>query len=137
MAMLLISILFAAACTFLAARVTPLPLTNQILSRTNVTIIDVVVSLFLGVAGGMALVTALPEILVGVAVAAALIPPIAVVGLGIGLGNMSVITGSLLLTFSNLFGLKAGSIVALLSKASLLGDTTRNRRQGVTGSTCY
>ncbi|MDG7001042.1 MAG: TIGR00341 family protein [Nitrososphaerota archaeon] len=114
--MLLLSILFAAACTFLASRVTPLALTDQILSRTHVTDIDVIVSLFLGVAGGMALVTALPEILVGVAVAAALIPPMAVVGLGIGLDNMTVVTGSLLLTLSNLFGLKAGSIAALLSK---------------------
>ena len=114
--MLLISILFAAGCTFFAAHIIQLPLTDQILSRTSVSDIDVAVSLVLGVAGGMALVTALPEILVGVAVAAALIPPMAVVGLGIGLGNTSIIVGSLLLTLSNLFGLKAGSIVALLSK---------------------
>lgn len=114
--MLFVSILFAAACTFLAAHLTHLPLTNEILSRTNVTDIDVAVSLVLGVAGGMAIVTALPEILVGVAVAAALIPPMAVVGLGIGLGDASIVVGSLLLTLSNLFGLKAGSIIALLSK---------------------
>ena len=40
----------------------------------------------------------------------------AVVGLGIGLGEPNIIVGSLLLTLSNLFGLKAGSILALLSK---------------------
>lgn len=114
--MLSISILFAAACTFLASHITHLPITSEILSRTNVNDIDVGVSLVLGVAGGMAIVTALPEILVGVAVAAALIPPMAVVGLGVGLGNASIVIGSLLLTLSNLFGLKAGSIVALLSK---------------------
>lgn len=114
--MMAISILFAAACTLIASFVVQLPLTPQIVSRTQVTDIDVAVSLFLGVAGGMAIVSALPEILVGVAVAAALIPPMAVVGLGIGIGDNSIIIGSLLLTFSNFFGLKAGSILALLSK---------------------
>ncbi len=118
MSMLAASILFAAACTFIASQVfrLPLNLTDQITSRTQVTDIDVAVSLFLGVAGGMAIVSALPEILVGVAVAAALVPPMAVVGLGIGLGDISIIIGALLLTFSNFFGLKAGSILALLSK---------------------
>ena len=116
MIILIVSILFAAACTFIAAHVTKLPMTSEILSRTQVNDIDVAVSLVLGLAGGMALVSALPEILVGVAVAAALVPPMAVVGLGIGLGEPNIIVGSLLLTLSNLFGLKAGSILALLSK---------------------
>ncbi len=37
----LISVVFAPACTFPAAHVYKLPLTNEILQRTNVTEIDV------------------------------------------------------------------------------------------------
>ncbi|MDQ3838467.1 MAG: DUF389 domain-containing protein [Thermoproteota archaeon] len=38
----------------------------------------------------LALITAIPEIIVGVAIAVALIPPAAVTGIGIGLGSFDI-----------------------------------------------
>ena len=44
----------------------------------------------LGIAGGLALITAIPEIIVGVAIAVALVPSATVTGIGIGLGSIDI-----------------------------------------------
>lgn len=102
--------------TLVASAFIPLSLTAQILQRTNVTVLDVVVALLLGVAGGLALLTKLPEILVGVAVAVAFIPPAVVAGISLALGRSELSVGALLLTLSNLFGLKVGEMLTIGAK---------------------
>jgi uncharacterized hydrophobic protein (TIGR00341 family) len=111
-----ISIAVAATITVVASTFIPLSLTDQILQRTHVTILDVMVALLLGVAGGLALLTEIPEILVGVAVAVAFIPPATVAGIALGLGRSDLFVGAFFLTISNLFGLKVGEMLTIKAK---------------------
>ena len=114
--LLVTSILVAAVTTYAASLISTLEVGEQILLRGNVTLLDIIFAVLLGVAGGMAIVSFLPQSLVGVAVAVALIPPNTVTGIGIALGSMELAIGALLLTLTNLFGLKAGGILILLLK---------------------
>jgi uncharacterized hydrophobic protein (TIGR00341 family) len=111
-----VAMAFSAVCTLVASAVIPLSLTDQILLRTHVTILDVLVAVLLGVAGGLALLTEIPELLVGVAVAVAFIPPTTVAGIAIALGRPDLFAGAFFLTMSNLFGLKVGEIITLRAK---------------------
>lgn len=110
------SILISAFVTFVSSRFISLTITSEILIRSNTTLLDWVIALILGVAAGLALVTDLPEILVGVAVAVALVPPAAVCGIGLALDKPHLFIGALLLTFTSLYGLNVGSILLLLLK---------------------
>jgi len=77
---------------------------------------DIGIGLILGLAGGLALVTAVPEILVGVGVASALLPPAAVAGIGLALMNNGLFFGALILTMVYLVGLELGCTIMLRVK---------------------
>lgn len=91
-------------------------LTVEITSRTSPNLFDLAVALASGAAGAYAVArkdvaTALP----GVAIAAALVPPLCVIGVGIAVGDARVTGGSTLLFFTNLIAITlAGSITLLL-----------------------
>ena len=91
-------------------------MTNEIVSRTEPTLIDLFVALASGAAGAYALArkevaAALP----GVAIAAALMPPICTIGAGLALRNPGVAGGAALLFLTNLVAIGvAGSLVFLL-----------------------
>jgi uncharacterized hydrophobic protein (TIGR00271 family) len=91
-------------------------LTGEIMARTQPTLLDLAVALASGMAGAYALArkdvsAALP----GVAIAAALMPPLGVVGLGLSLGNAQVTGGALLLFVANIASISlAGAIVFML-----------------------
>lgn len=96
----------------LLALALPLPfqtVTTEIAARTRPTTLDLVIAVFSGLAG--AVVTVAPRsrlsgAVPGVAVAVALVPPLAVTGYGIGTGwNWPIIRGSLLLYGANLAGI--------------------------------
>jgi uncharacterized membrane protein len=72
--------------------------------------------LILGLAGGLALVTALPEILIGVGVASALLPPAAVTGIGLALMDSTIFWGALTLTIVYMVGLQLGCTIMLRIK---------------------
>lgn len=91
----------------------PLPLTQAILIRTSVRPFDLIVAIALGVASALGLQTKLPEALVGVAVAAALVPPLAVAGLALAIGYLSYGAQAFLLAMTYLFGLEVGGILTL------------------------
>lgn len=110
------SIIASALVAYAGSHFIPLGFTNEILSRSSVSVLDVVIALVLGVAAGLALVTDLPEALVGVAVAVALVPPAAVSGIGLALGQTSVFVGALLLVLTSLYGLNAGGVMLLMLK---------------------
>ena len=93
-----------------------LPLTSQIALRGQTTLIDVVIGLVLGLAGGLALVTVVPEILVGVGVASALLPPASVSGIGLALFDGGLFWGALTLTIVYLIGLQLGCTLMLRAK---------------------
>jgi uncharacterized hydrophobic protein (TIGR00271 family) len=94
----------------------PQSITPEMLARTRPTLLDLAVALASGMAGAYALArkdvsAALP----GVAIAAALMPPLATVGLSLAMGDLRASGGSLLLFAANIAAISlAGGVVFLL-----------------------
>ena len=81
-------------------------ITEQILSRTHPNLLDLWIAIFSGIAA--AYVHARRDLyqnLAGVAIAVALVPPLAVTGIGLGQGNLTLFGGALLLFLANLIGI--------------------------------
>lgn len=76
-------------------------ITGEIAGRTRPTLFDLLVALLSAVAGAYALIRGRGGTVVGVAIAIALMPPLAVVGFGIATQNWTVFAGSLLLFMTN------------------------------------
>ena len=75
--------------------------TPEILARTQPTLFDLLVAVLSGLAGGYATVSRKGETIVGVAIATALMPPLAVAGYGMALGNWNVAGGAWMLLLTN------------------------------------
>jgi uncharacterized hydrophobic protein (TIGR00271 family) len=102
--------------------------THEIAARTHPNLFDLAVALASGAAGAYAVArkdvaTALP----GVAIAAALVPPLGVVGIGLAIGDPSIAGGGGLLFITNLIAITLVSSITLL----LLGfrPTARAERE--------
>ncbi len=108
----LIAVLFAA----LLVLVSPIQnVTPEIAARTRPNLFDLMVALFSALAGAYAMIRGRAGTVVGVAIATALMPPIAVVGFGLATWNWTVFAGSLLLFGTNLITIAvAAAIVARL-----------------------
>lgn len=106
----------SASLTIIASFFIDLPITNEILIRTTTLPIDVIIGVLLGIAGGIAMVSTVPGILVGVAIAAALVPPATVTGIGIAFFDWEIFSGGLLLTSSNIIGLILGCMIVFFLK---------------------
>jgi len=92
----------AVAFTALIVAISPLQApTPEIVSRTRPNLFDLLVALFAGLAGSFALIRGRGETVVGVAIATALMPPLAVVGYGIATRNMPVGAGAFALFVTN------------------------------------
>jgi uncharacterized hydrophobic protein (TIGR00271 family) len=91
-------------------------ITSEMLARSRPTLLDLGVALTSGLAGAYALArkdvsAALP----GVAIAAALMPPLATAGLSLALGNFGVAGGAMLLFATNIAAISlAGGLVFLM-----------------------
>ncbi|MEE4317725.1 MAG: TIGR00341 family protein [Erythrobacter sp.] len=88
-----------------AALVFPSPIqtiTSEIAARTRPNLFDLFVALFSALAGAYALIRGREGTIVGVAIATALMPPLAVVGFGLATFNWTVFSGALLLFVTNL-----------------------------------
>jgi uncharacterized hydrophobic protein (TIGR00271 family) len=79
--------------------------TSEILARTQPNLFDLLVALFSGLAGGYAVITRKGEAIVGVAIATALMPPLAVVGFGLATSNMAIAGGAFFLFMTNLLAI--------------------------------
>ncbi len=109
---LIVAVVAAGAIvTVIASAFMDLPITDEINLRTATSPIDIGISILLGIAGGIAMVSSIPGILVGVAIAAALVPPATVTGIGLALFDERIFTGAMLLTSSNVIGLLLGSMI--------------------------
>ena len=64
--------------------------TSEILARTRPNFFDLLIAVFSGVAGAYAVIRQRGETIIGVAIATALMPPVATVGFGIGTGDLSI-----------------------------------------------
>ncbi|MDD3817260.1 MAG: TIGR00341 family protein [Thiovulaceae bacterium] len=118
-------ILTALACSYLfTSFITLEQITPEMQSRLNPNILDLMVAIFSGIAGAYA--AAKEEVaksLAGVAIAVALVPPLSVTGIGIGLGNPDVIYGSFLLFSANLVGMTLSGALTFI----VLGFSPVNR----------
>lgn len=117
----IISILFAA----LVVTMSPLQtVTAEIAARTRPNLFDLAVALFSALAGAYAMIRGRMGTIVGVAIATALMPPLAVVGFGLATFNWSVFGGSLLLFFTNLMtiALTATAMARLYGFRSVLSE---------------
>lgn len=85
--------------------------TSEIAARTRPNLFDLLVALFSGLAGTYAMIRGRHGAIVGVAIATALMPPLAVVGFGLATGNWTVLAGSFLLFFTNLMTIAAAAAV--------------------------
>ena len=94
----------------------PLPITSEVLARTQPNLLDLMVALASGAAAAYAMARKqLAAALPGVAIAAALVPPLCVVGYGLGFGLYYIAGGALLLFITNLSAIiLSGAIVFLL-----------------------
>lgn len=99
-------------------------LTPEIVARTRTTIPNVMIAVAAGFAGSFALVKPkLNENLPGVAISVALIPPLAVFGIGLAKFNIEVINGSLILFLVNVGGI----IFASMMTFSLMDFYTKRK----------
>ncbi|CAM3283021.1 TIGR00341 family protein [Sphingomonas antarctica] len=92
------------AVVFTAAIVALSPLqaqTAEIVSRTRPNLFDLGVALFAALAGSLAIIRGRGETIVGVAIATALMPPLAVTGYGLPTWNLPVLGGSFALFLTN------------------------------------
>jgi uncharacterized membrane protein len=90
--------------------------TSEILARTQPSLLDLVVALVSGTAGAYAQCRrTVSGAMAGVAIAVALVPPLASAGIGVALGNSTIAVGALLLFLTNLSAITAvGSLTFLL-----------------------
>jgi uncharacterized hydrophobic protein (TIGR00271 family) len=90
--------------------------TSEILARTQPNILDLMIALASGAAAGYAMsrkevAAAMP----GVAIAAALVPPLCVVGFGLATGDLAVAAGALLLFVTNLIAIILAAALTYLA----------------------
>jgi uncharacterized hydrophobic protein (TIGR00271 family) len=96
------SVLAVALCAFLVFFSPIKTITPEIAARTQPTLFDLFVALFSGMAGAYAMIRGRADAIVGVAIATALMPPLAVVGFGLAAWNWTVFSGAGLLFITNL-----------------------------------
>ncbi|MDK2889777.1 MAG: hypothetical protein PWR21_409 [Methanoculleus sp.] len=111
-ALLLSVFVLSAAATFLINIVMPLALTDEIAIRLVVNPIYTLMAVLLGFAAVVAFNRGTSEVIAGVAIAAAIIPPTVVTGLVLVLQPMSLFSSALLVA-GQIVGLIAGALVAV------------------------
>lgn len=93
--------------------------TPEIIARTEPTLLDLAIATFSGVAGAFATVWQRGATAIGVAIATALMPPLATVGYGIAVGNAAFMGGAFLLFLTNLAAISFSfALIARLSGAA-------------------
>jgi uncharacterized hydrophobic protein (TIGR00271 family) len=127
---LVLGFLLAIGCATLLSLLLPLQIeTTEIAARLRPTLLDLGVAIISGIAGAYANARSnAAKSLAGVAIAVALVPPLAVVGIGLGWLSWTVAGGALLLFLTNL----AGIVFAASTTFILLGYAPFSRaRKGM------
>ncbi|WP_234394327.1 DUF389 domain-containing protein [Thermococcus piezophilus] len=95
------------------AGVMPSQPTHGMAIRGDSGLVYILLAVILGYARVVAIVGKVPEILAGVSIAAALVPPKTVIGISLVMGWWDVFGGSLILILENVLGLLIGSLLGL------------------------
>ena len=107
-------------------------ITSEIAARTRPTTIDLGIAVFSGLAGAVVTVSRerrLSASIPGVAIAVALIPPLSVAGIGVGIGEWPLIRGSMLLFGANLGGIVLSGMAAFLLVGMHRDDVVERARR--------
>ncbi|EAQ28965.1 membrane protein, putative [Erythrobacter sp. NAP1] len=113
--------LMAIGLTALLVYMSPIQtITPEIAARTQPNLFDLFVALFSALAGAYAMIRGREGTIVGVAIATALMPPLATVGFGLATWNWTVFSGALLLYVTNLITIA----LTALAMARLYGFKT-------------
>ncbi|MCC5938559.1 MAG: DUF389 domain-containing protein [Lunatimonas sp.] len=102
-----LGLILAYLCAVFITWLTPLSIPNdEILARVRPNLLDLGVAVASGVAGAYAHAKEeVAKTLAGVAIAVALVPPLAVSGIGLGWADWGIFSGALLLLMTNLAGI--------------------------------
>ncbi len=129
---IVVGLLAAVLISYLITVFSPLSeATAEIMARTRPNFFDLLVAIFSGLAGGYAVITRKGEAIVGVAIATALMPPLAVTGYGLAVGSMPIAGGSFFLFMTNLLAIAIS--VTILSRLYGFGRTHCRRRNAGQG----
>lgn len=90
------------------------PLVQEIVSRTQPDMWDVLLALASGAAGVLAFTTGASTVVIGVMVAVALLPPLAVFGILLGAGDLSLAIGALLMFLTNIICINLAGVATFL-----------------------
>ncbi len=85
--------------------------TPEILARTRPDLLDLIIAALSGVVGAYVTLTRRGGVIAGVAIATALMPPLAVVGFGIVTGSPAIAGGALLLFVTNVVAILAAVLI--------------------------
>jgi uncharacterized hydrophobic protein (TIGR00271 family) len=127
----LAGIVITVAISFIVAVLLPINVVgSEVLSRATPNILDLVIALAAGTVGAFA--TSSKDIsssIAGVAIAVALVPPLCVVGLGLGIGDeivadfgmgpigrSGIVMGSFMFLFTNFVGIVFAAVIVFLCK---------------------
>ena len=111
--LLLITMIISYMVAFIVNLISPIPMTEEILLRTQPTWIYGLVAFLLGFASILAITKGIIEIIVGAAIAAALLPPAVTAGILFAIERAKVLNATII-TLQNVFGLMIGSLVGIL-----------------------
>ncbi|MFC6824014.1 TIGR00341 family protein [Halopelagius fulvigenes] len=117
---ILLGIVSAALFALILRTTNIVPLTGQevfsigeVESRLSPDVLSLVVALGAGAAGAFSLASGVSAALVGVMIAAALVPPMAVVGIGLAWGSPVAVLGSIVLVLVNVLSINVVALVVL------------------------
>ncbi len=101
--------------SFFLTKILPLnALTDQITSRTTPTILDLIIALVAGAIAALTLINKkISKTAAGVAIAASLLPPMCVGGIGLALGMQDITFGGILLSTTNIIAILFVSAILL------------------------
>lgn len=109
---LLIGVLTALASSYVIVKLSPfIAPTAEILARTQPNLFDLLVAVLSGMAGGYAVVRREVGTVAGVAIATALMPPLATAGYGLATGNQAIFNGAFFLFLTNMIAISFSAAV--------------------------
>lgn len=113
----LLGILIAAAISITLGSILFVdPEVPEIASRTEVGLTEIIIALASGCAGALSFTTAAPGILIGVAVAVSLLPPLVTFGLLLGAGYETLSLGALMLFLVNVICVNLAGVATFLAQ---------------------
>jgi uncharacterized hydrophobic protein (TIGR00271 family) len=130
--LLIVSICIMLVVSFVLVKLLPLTtLTDQITNRTAPTILDLIIALVAGAIAALTLFSKkISQASAGVAIAASLLPPMCVGGIGLALGIPDVIIGGILLSVTNIVAILFMATIILTSLIKTHAEALPIRRFG-------